>query len=146
MNSNIRPARPADLEAVCAVARDCPSCAGWSPEQYREEMISDRGLFAVWVAGVVKGYFVLRKVHPEAQLVDLAVRPADRGQGIGSALLVAAAQAARGWGCSKMTLEVSAANESALALYRRVGLMVVGSRRKFYNDGSDAILMDLPLT
>ncbi len=109
-------------------------------------MISDRGLFAVWDAGTVGGYFVLRKVHPEAQLVDLAVRPADRGQGIGSALLAAAAQAARGWDCSKITLEVSAANESALALYLRTGLLVVGSRRKFYNDGSDAILMDLPLT
>ena len=80
------------------------------------------------------------KVISEAQLVDIAVR--DTGRGIGKSLLDHLEIAARGWGCEKITLEVSAGNERAFRLYCRAGYEVVGRRLKFYNDGSDAILMD----
>jgi ribosomal-protein-alanine N-acetyltransferase len=100
---------------------------------------------AVIEDGIVRGYFILRRVPPEAQMVDLAVRPADQGRGLGQALLEHATATARDWGCAKVTLEVSASNEPAQRLYRAAGFEVVGRRPKFYNDGSDAILMDLPL-
>ena len=41
-----------------------------------------------------------------------------------------------------MTLEVSAENAAALGLYRSAGFAAVGRRKKFYADGSDAVLMD----
>jgi ribosomal-protein-alanine N-acetyltransferase len=145
MNSSPRPARPADLDAVCAIARDNPSSARWSRAQYEEEIVSGRGLFAVLDEAEVRGYLVLRKAPPEAQLLDLAVRPRDHGRGLGRALLDGAAAAARAWGCARVTLEVSSVNEPALRLYRRAGFQVVGRRPKFYNDRSDAILMDLLL-
>ncbi len=143
MNSSTRPARPADLDAICAIAQSTPSSACWSRAQYEEELGSGRGLLAVFDDGEVRGYLVLRKVLPEAQLVDLAVRPPDHGRGLGRTLLDCAAMTARVWGCAKITLEVSAVNEPALRLYRWVGFQVVGRRPKFYNDRSDAILMDL---
>ena len=145
MNSSTRPARPADLDAVCAIAQSSLFSARWSRAQYEEEIVSGRGLFAVLEDGEVQGYLVLRKVSPEAQLVDLAVRPQDHGRGLGRTLLDCAVGAARAWGCARITLEVSAANEPALRLYRRAGFQVVGRRPKFYNDRSDAILMDLHL-
>ncbi|MCX5795468.1 MAG: ribosomal protein S18-alanine N-acetyltransferase [Elusimicrobia bacterium] len=145
MNSSTRPAQPADLDAVCAIAQSTPFSARWSRAQYEEELGSGRGLFAVVADAEARGYLVLRKVPPEAQLVDIAVRPQDQGRGLGRALLACAAQTARAWGCARITLEVSAANETALRLYRRAGFQVVGRRPKFYNDRSDAILMDLIL-
>ena len=145
MSSKPRPARPADLDAVCAIAGDAPLAGHWSRAQYQEEMASRTGLFAVLEEGLVRGFFILRRVEAEAQLVDIAVRPQDRGQGFGRALLDGAVLAARSWSCSKLTLEVSAANEPALRLYRRAGFQIVGRRPKFYNDRSDAILMDRPL-
>lgn len=141
---SLRPARPADLDAVCAIARHAPLAGGWSRAQYEEEIGSGKGLFAVLEEGEVRGFFILRRVEAEAQLVDIAVRPQDRGRGFGRALLDGAVLAARSWGSSQMTLEVSAANEPALRLYRRAGFQIVGRRPKFYNDRSDAILMDLP--
>ncbi|MDD5627584.1 MAG: ribosomal protein S18-alanine N-acetyltransferase [Elusimicrobia bacterium] len=145
MNSSPRPALPADLDAVCAVAQSSAFSARWSRAQYGEEIACGRGLFAVVGAEPIRGYLVLRRVSPEAQLVDLAVRPQDQGRGLGRALLDCAAAAARSWGCSRVTLEVSAANAAALRLYLRTGFQVVGRRPKFYNDGADAILMDLLL-
>ena len=145
MNSSIRPARPADLDAVCAIAQDAPLAGHWSRAQYEEEVGSGKGLFAVLDDGMVRGFFILRRVDDEAQLVDLAVRSADRGKGFGRTLLDAAADASRAWACAQLTLEVSAANEPALRLYQRAGFQIVGRRPKFYNDRSDAILMDLAL-
>jgi ribosomal protein S18 acetylase RimI-like enzyme len=40
---------------------------------------------------------------------------------------------------------VSDKNAGARAFYEALGLRVVGRRPKFYNDGSDAVLMDLIL-
>ena len=150
MNSRIRPAQPADLDAVCAIALSSPFAARWTRTQYAAEIDSSRSEFAVLGGapgeGQVQGYLVMLRVPPEAQLVDLAVRPDGRGQGRGRALLEYAAGKARAWGCAKMTLEVSAANGPAQRLYGSAGFKVVGRRRNFYNDGSDAILMDLLLT
>lgn len=41
----------------------------------------------------------------------------------------------------KINLEVSAHNKPALALYNKLGFKEVGLRKKYYKDGSDAILM-----
>jgi len=145
MSSSLRPARRADLDAVLAVAAACPFSARWSRRQCEEEIDFPDSVFAVWEDGPVRGYLLARRVLAEVQVLDLAVRPGDQGRGLGRALLEHAAAAARAWGCAKLTLEVSAANAPAQRLYLRAGFQVVGRRRKFYNDGSDAILMDRPL-
>jgi ribosomal-protein-alanine N-acetyltransferase len=128
------------------MSADAPWAGGWSRAQYEEEAGAGKGLFAVLDDGEVRGFFILRRVDPEAQLVDIAVGPRDRGRGLGKSLLAAAVAAARSWGSSKLTLEVSAANAPALRLYERAGFRIVGRRPKFYNDRSDAMLMDLPLS
>jgi ribosomal-protein-alanine N-acetyltransferase len=45
-----------------------------------------------------------------------------------------------------MFLEVAAANDAALALYRREGCVEVGRRLRYYADASDALVLraDLP--
>jgi hypothetical protein len=41
----------------------------------------------------------------------------------------------------EVTLEVKAHNSRAIGLYRKHGFVDVGLRRKYYADGSDALLM-----
>lgn len=53
--------------------------------------------------------------------------------------------AAKKLGAKRVTLEVSAANARARNFYARAGAKIVGRRAKFYNDGSDAVLMDYSL-
>ena len=137
---SIRSAQVGDLEAVHVIATSSPFAAAWSRDQYRKEIGSKQSCFVVWDEDEVRGYLLALHIASEAQLVDIAVR--DAGRGIGKALLEHLEGVARGWGCEKITLEVSAGNERALRLYRRAGYDIVGRRPKFYNDGSDAILMD----
>jgi RimJ/RimL family protein N-acetyltransferase len=72
-----------------------------------------------------------------------------RGRGVGSALVPAAADWARGHGLHKLCLEVFAHNTAAIALYRKCGFREEGRRSQQYRRANgelwDSIMMGLPL-
>lgn len=142
----VRLARPEDLDALAAIEASQPASAGWTKTQFAAELSRENALvLAAELKGRVVGLLAAWFVPPEAQLFTVTVHPSSMGGGVGSALLQELAATARARGCVKVTLEVSERNTRALALYARAGGRVVGRRPKFYNDGSDALLMDLPL-
>lgn len=82
-------------------------------------------------------------------ITGLAVDPGRRGQGIGRALLDAAAREAAASGARRLTLRVLAPNATARALYERAGFVVEGVlREEFHLDGRyvDDVLMARDLT
>ena len=139
----VRPARPFDIGEIAAIAKR-PGAARWSRDAYAAEAERTDSIFLVADDGAVAGYAVARMFENEAQLLDFAA--AADGLGTGQALWSALASAARARGAARLTLEVSSANSRGLLFYKRAGAHVVGRRPKFYNDGSDAILMDLSLS
>jgi ribosomal protein S18 acetylase RimI-like enzyme len=138
----VRPCRSFDIGEVVELAKR-PHAARWSREAYAAEAERTDSVFLVADDGAVRGYAVARLFEDEAQLLDLAA--AVDGEGIGRALWAALAAAASKRGAAKLTLEVSSGNSRALLFYKRAGAHVVGRRAKFYNDGTDAVLMDFPL-
>ncbi|MDE1975656.1 MAG: ribosomal protein S18-alanine N-acetyltransferase [Elusimicrobia bacterium] len=145
-NDGIRPARPADLDALLAIEARWPTAPGWSRAQFEREMSWERSYFVVLEEnGAVAGYAGLWEIPPEGQVTTIAVAPESSGRGLGRRLLNALLGRCRERGLSSVTLEVSAKNPAAIALYESSGFRVVGRRPKFYNDGSDALLMDLSL-
>lgn len=142
----IRNVRASDLDRILAIEDAWKTTPHWSRRQFQAELENPSSLFLIAEddSGVA-GYGVLWTVPPEAQLLNLAVAPERARRGVARTLLQALTIMARGWGCVIMTLEVSSRNLPAQALYESVGLRVVGRRAKFYNDGADAILMDLHL-
>ncbi len=72
-----------------------------------------------------------------------------RGRGVGSALVRAGIDWARGQGLHKVSLEVFAHNEAGIALYRKSGFIEEGRRPRQYRRASgelwDAIVMGLLL-
>ncbi len=138
----VRPARSFDMVEIETLA--CrPFAAAWSRQAYAAEAERTDSIFLVADDGIVRGYVLARVFEGESQLLDLAV--VEDGRGVGRTLWSALGQAARDRECGKITLEVSQMNSRAQHFYRRAGAKVVGRRPKFYNDGSDAILMDFPL-
>lgn len=140
--SLVRPARPYDLAEVARIAGRA-FAAHWSQAAYAAELERADSMFLVCDDGAVAGYAVARLVGDEAQLLDIAAE--QDGGGAGRSLWSALAEAARARGAKTVTWEVSSANSRALLFYRRSGARVVGRRPKFYNDGSDAVLMDFSL-
>ncbi len=92
------------------------------------------------------GGFVLARVAAgEAEILTLAVAPALRRQGRATALLRASLADAAAHGAEVAFLEVAAANVAALTLYARLGFAGAGTRRAYYKDGGDALLLRMVL-
>jgi putative acetyltransferase len=90
---------------------------------------------------------VARDPHPAStHVADLGLMVAlgARRQGVGSALLEAAVDWARGAGVRKLELHVFPWNEAAIALYEKFGFVREGYRKGHYHragEDVDAILM-----
>lgn len=137
----VRRAERCDVDAVVALAAGRPFAAAWNRAALAAELGREDSFFLV--AEGLAGYALARLLGDELRLLDLAVAEEGRGTGrtLWSALLAAALQR----GATRLTLEVSSANARAAAFYEKAGARIVGRRKKFYHDGSDAVLMDLDL-
>ncbi|HQR27919.1 MAG TPA: GNAT family N-acetyltransferase, partial [Nocardioides sp.] len=91
------------------------------------------------------GYAVLMVHGDVGDLLRLGVRPTERRRGLASALLAAARSRAQELGATRLLLEVSAGNQDAAAFYRAHGFTPVDRRPRYYRDGSDAVVLQLPL-
>jgi ribosomal-protein-alanine N-acetyltransferase len=90
----------------------------------------------------VLGFAGLWFMVDEAHLANIAVREAYRHQGMGERLLIASIQLAIEHEARFITLEVRASNKIAQAMYRKYGLLEVGTRRAYYLDNKeDAVIM-----
>lgn len=88
------------------------------------------------------GFIVWRTVADEAEIITIGVNPDNRKQGIATAMLTLVENELRKIGIKKIFLEVSTNNLPALNLYKNNGFTQISVRKKYYDDGSDAILME----
>lgn len=97
------------------------------------------------IAPPLAGFVLFRTAGGEAEILVIAVAPADRRRGFGAALLAAAEEAAAARGAARMILEVAEGNAPARALYARAGYAPAGRRRNYYRrpDGrrEDALVL-----
>ena len=138
----IRLAASGDLARVVEIERASFSDP-WSLAAFRSAFNEERINFHVALSGEsVVGYAVSWCVIDEAELANLAVVPAMRGQGVGAALLDRAMSDARTAGCVVMHLEVREANAAARALYESRGFGMVGRRKRYYREPvEDALIL-----
>lgn len=89
------------------------------------------------------GFVILRKAADEAEVLTIAVDPAWRGRGIARLLMQAVLTRLYADRVKSLFLEVDAANEAAIALYRSLGMRQVGMRRGYYSssDGDGSALV-----
>jgi len=135
--------RPSDLDGVMAI-EEVSFPTPWSREMFLEDF--PRAFSDTLVAGAddeVLGYAVCWTIAGESHLLNIAVHPARRGQGIGRALLSECIRRAARAGASLIFLEVRAGNEAAQRLYRSMGFVFRGVRKRYYTDtGEDAVVLD----
>ncbi|HEY0282606.1 MAG TPA: ribosomal protein S18-alanine N-acetyltransferase [Rhizomicrobium sp.] len=105
----------------------------WSSEWIAKLLVLP-GTFALLAGGESGGFVLARAAGGEAEILTLAVAPAARRRGIGSALILTACRHAREMGAGTMYLEVSRTNDAAKALYTQLGFREVGKRRGYYQE------------
>jgi ribosomal-protein-alanine N-acetyltransferase len=120
----------------------------WTDGMLKDELSHEHGFhFGVKMppGNWLRAYALCRLFCGELHIHRLCTRPAERRQGYATALLLHVFAAARRNGGRQAFLEVSASNGAAMSLYRRLGFTVDAERKKYYNDGNDAILMSRKL-
>ena len=92
----------------------------------------------------VKQRLATRGAGDEAHIVTIATHPDYRRQRLGQLLLEQMIKRAHMGGAYDITLEVRAGNLAAQEMYKKLGFVTVGLRKRYYQDnGEDAVLMTL---
>lgn len=137
---------PMGLEHVPAVVaiEAAASASPWSEGLFRAEFdLAPES--RSWLVAVrddrTLGFAGAMYVADEAHVMNIAVDPGLRRQGLGRLLFRGLVDEAVGRGARHLTLEVRVSNGAARALYRRFGLAPAGVRRRYYPDGEDALVL-----
>jgi ribosomal-protein-alanine N-acetyltransferase len=140
----LRPAGSSDLEAIAVIERQSFGDP-WSAAEFESVLSLAHTIFLVAVSGAddeIAGYVVALAVVDEAEILNVAVSPALRSNGIGGGLLDAALAEVEKRGALSVFLEVRLSNASARALYGSRRFIEVSRRKGYYrNPSEDALVM-----
>ena len=139
----IRFMRLKDVDAVEAIER-ATFARPWSRDSFRQELT--RNVAARYLVaeenGEVLGYAGAWIILDESHITNIAVREDARGRGLGRRLTAELLQVLSNLGAGYATLEVRVSNERAQNLYKSLGFISVGKRKRYYEDNNeDAFLM-----
>ena len=135
---------PDQIEDVLAV-EEASFTNPWTREMYLSEL-ENRGVSYCYLARDdaqrVVGFCSFWRVLDELHINNLAVLPAQRREGVASALLTRVLQEGAALGAERATLEVRRSNDAARMLYERFGFTIAGVRRAYYsNPIEDALVL-----
>ena len=126
---------------------DSNTIALWSKNQWANEFKKeDIKVFGLLLSNLMIGICVFHVVLDEAQINFFVVNPKYRKKGFGSQLMRYLIKECKKLKINKLILEVSQTNVTAEKFYNRFDFSTVGIRRKYYKDGSDALLKEKKLT
>jgi ribosomal-protein-alanine N-acetyltransferase len=143
--TGLRAAGPGDAAAIHALEEELFGADAWSAVTVAGALAPDRWTVVAEVGGAVVGYAVLRVAGDVADLERIAVEPGHRRSALATALLERVRRHAVAVGADRLLLEVSEGNAGARAFYAARGAVELDRRRRYYRDGSDALVLLLPL-
>ena len=123
------------LEGMCFAYR-------WTEEQFLLGLgKSAFRVLGIRRKGVLAAYIAYSVIEDEMEILNLAVHPDYRRQGLAERLLSESFKDCVESNVSKSFLDVKASNEPALGLYRKFGYKQVGVRKKYYPDTREDALL-----
>ena len=119
----------------------------WSKKQWAKEFKKEGiNVFGLLLSNLVVGICVFHVVLDEAQINFFVVNQKYRKKGFGSYLMSYLIKHCENLNVNKLFLEVSHTNITAEKFYDSFNFSTVGIRRKYYKDGSDALLKEKKIT
>ncbi len=117
----------------------------WTKSMFEQELHIPTSHFYVAKALQSKdiiGYAGYWQVVDELHLINIAIKPESRRQGLGKHLLYYILCDGKRLGLKRATLEVRASNLAAQRLYEQIGFKNIALRKNYYADNlEDAIIM-----
>ena len=133
----------ADVLPIAQLSRDSIEQGlswSWTPRRVMRSLKDDTtNVVVARRVGQLGGFAIMKYADEEAHLLLLAVRPSQRRQGLGSALLAWLEATVRVAGIASVTLEARADNRIARDFYAAHGYSLVGRRDGYYEGVEDAV-------
>ena len=137
----VREWKTSDIPEISEIERQCFSDP-WNAQAFESGMNSPFFYGILFEeAGQVCAYACEMVVFEDAEILNVAVAPAFRRQGLGEKLLHALADFAKNKGAERLLLEVREGNSPARGLYEKQGFSAFGMRKNYYEDGENAVVM-----
>ncbi len=126
-----------ELEEIMEIERESFEHP-WSKPMFLSE---NQSFLLALTEGKIAGYLCYSTVVDECHILNVAVKPCFRKSGIALSMLEKLFDLAESSGINFFYLEVSNKNKPAINLYKKLGFKELGIRKRYYEDGSDAIVM-----
>ena len=125
---------------------DLKTISLWSKQQWEKEFKKEGiKIYGISITNLLVGICVLQVVLDEAQINYFAIKNKYRNKGFGSHLMNYLIKVCEKINVNKLQLEVSQNNITAERFYSRFDFFTVGIRKKYYKDGTDALLKEKKL-
>ena len=134
--------KEAHVAQIAELEKQCFSDP-WSEKSVASELENP---LALWLAAVensrVLGYAGSQTVMDETDMMNIAVHPDFRHQGIAKGLIESLIAELKERGSRCLTLEVRRSNMPAVSLYEKLGFTQIGRRPNYYrNPKEDALIL-----
>ena len=138
----IREMRLDDVPAIAELEKVCFSDP-WSENSIAFEVNNPLSYWLVAEEkGQVAGYVGSQSVLDSADMMNIAVSPEYRRNGIGKKLILSLIDHLRKNNVTALLLEVRVSNTPAISLYQQLGFEQVGRRPRYYhNPREDALIL-----
>ena len=129
--------QPDLAQAIYTVMVGVYPASPWTLEQIQADLSQDQTWYALAYDGAeVIAFLAVQENLFEAEVLQIAVKEAYRGQGIASALFAILPTD------KEIFLEVRRSNHRAQAFYKKEKMVVIAERKSYYHDPvEDAIIM-----
>ena len=122
---------------------DLKSIKFWNQSQWKNELEKDYvTAIGIYLNNSILGVCVLHKIYDEAEIRYLSVHPSYKRTGLGKKLIAKTFKECKKDNVKRILLEVSLNNKQALYFYDYLGFETISIRKKYYRNGSDALLKE----
>ena len=133
--------QPRHVPQVAALEKIC-FADPWSEKSVASELENPLSYWLVAMDGEkLVGYVGSQTVLGETDMMNVAVCPDYRRQGIAGGLILALIHALKARESHCLTLEVRDSNASARALYEKLGFSEIGRRKNYYRSPKEDALI-----
>ena len=142
MDISIIPMEKRHIDAIAELETECFSDP-WSVNSISSELDNPLSLWLVAESfGEVVGYIGSQTVLDEADMMNLAVAPMYRRQGVAESLITELCEKLLEACVTTLSLEVRESNAPAIALYEKLGFTLAGVRPNYYfNPRENALIL-----
>ena len=130
-------------DSNCCYQLDLETLKHWTQSQWKNELEKDYvTAIGIYLNKSISGVCVFHKIYDEVEIRYLSVHPSHKRKGLGKKLIYKIFKDCKKDNIKRIFLEVSIKNQQALRFYDFFGFKTISVRKKYYKDGTDALIKE----